>query len=858
MGDRYGYSIDIGKELEKEQELAKKQEEEKKQEQTPAQSPPEPPAGQEPETPAEQEPPEPAPAQPDALEEEVRAIVSNDVPFLRPKRTVLQYLEARHVLLFLLIIILFGAWSLQRPLGLAAVERQTEQSAEQQLQVAVAQKIRAEWDLLSQQEKARKAARLYAELRNSPETKAEITRLAAAGRELYEQHPGQPYLFGAEAYDMLGAVRDTTGSEGVPAAKAFSFFANTMKSLAGWQAERALTYAPVWLGIISLGLFFFAARSLTGSSFAGLLGALTLAVHPLFFTATAAGHATGASVALAVALLGVLALARIFNFSGKQRLAWLVIFAIAMWALSRVWNAWLVLPLVLVAHVLLYGTIASLRNARRGSKKAWLSCAFFVLLAAVFVLALVKTGTGSAVLTDLGVRAGEQSFYPQLPETGQSLSRALLGRHWTGMLVLLLAVGAFIALLMQALRAEKMRPESVFLLAWAMVSILLGAYAQGLHFFAVLPFLALVASAADRIAGLGQGIAGLFADNPQPVLARSLGCVLVGLVVLGAFWAPARAASFELPVANDAIAGIARHISQNSTQGTIIIAGQDDAAVWKALTRRQVLLDSDAAGPRLWWLSKAFTTSNEREARNILRLMGCGSDREVLDAAKEAYGMRSAHQLLANLVQSPVDDVQLVRPEGVAEINDTRCVPPQSFVVATEDLLAELPTMAAITEWDFSAGILPEANPDRVSSVQPCSPGKRVITCSGYRLNLSSLDAVSDQQHPAAVYLYGKGSRKSRVFDDAASPYALVAYEDDSRFRSFLVERELAESLLVRIIANDLTLKYFEPFALARQPGRVIAFSVAWQGRNITLQNVIPANATTSELSSLLAESLKD
>jgi hypothetical protein len=858
MGDRFGYSTDIGKELEKEQELAKKQEEEKKREQQP-------PAPAAAETPAaepapghseEQQSEEPAPVEiepkrPDPWEDDLNALVSKDIPALRRPATLLQRVESKHVLLLLLTILLFGAWSLQRPFDLAAVESRMEQSAEQQLQAAVAQKIRAEWDLLSAQEKARKAARLYAELRSSPETKAEIARLTAAGKELYEQSPGLPYLFGAESYETLGALQNT------PQSGIFAPIARTMSSVAGWRPERALTYAPVLLGMTALVLFFFAARGLTGSSFAGLLAALALAIHPLFYASTAAGHATALSVALVPAMLGVLALTQVFRIAGKPRLVWLAVFAAAMTVLARVWNPWPAILLVLSAHALLYGALAALRSAKSGKRKAWISCAAFTIIAAALAFALVNTGAGGGLLTRLGVSSDAQSFYPAIPEKAQPLGNALLGGHWAGMLVLLLGLGAFIALAIQAFRAEKPLPERVFLLAWTALGIILAAHSPELRMFALLPLLALVAFAAERIARFTQNAAGLFSDNPSPVLARALCCGLIGLVVLGTFLVPARAAARELPAAHDAIAAVARHISQNSAQDAIIVTWPAQTPV-HALARRQTLLDEGLAGPRAWWLSKALTTADEREARNILRLMSCGSDREVLGTSQEAYGMRSAHQLLLNLVQSAVDDLHLERPEGVVEINDTLCIPPQGFVVAPESLLAELPALAAIAAFDFRAGYLPEPNPGRVSAVTPCSPGSRVITCSDYRLNLSSLEATSAQNHPAAVYLYGAPGRKSRVFDDAASQYALVVFEDGSARRSFLIEQELAESLLVRIAVNDRTLKYFEPVALARQPERIAAFSVAWHGRNITLQNVVPANATTSELSSLLATNLKD
>ncbi len=745
VGDRFSHSLDIGKEIEKEEERLKQQEELKKQEQAPkTPSAEELLESVEDESADEQEAAEePAPekttesVQPDPSEEDINEIITKGIPTLPRRKTVWDRVLAYHVPFFLVLILILGVWSLTRIVDLPIIDQRAEQAVEKQLQVGIAQKINAEWEFLSQQEKARKAARLYAEARRTPEVKREIEQLTAKLKAYYQAPDQLSYFFGIDPYYYYAQVKEEEGVFATPV--------RLLQSMTGWSLERALFFVPVLVGLGSLIVLFFIVRLATGKSLPAVLASVVLAVHPVFMRGNAAGNPHIHPVAVLFSLLSILFFVFACTVKGKKRFFSLLAVIPSVWVTTR---------LISSPHMLIEQTVSLMR-----------------------------------LIDHLGA---------------------------------FLSVFAFAAIVMLGYRLVKGKAGFLegFVLVWALVALSVALWKPHFTLHALPAFLTLVAIAADSLAGHLQQMIDWFAEHPHVHLTQSAAGMVVGLILIGGIWTEARAATNVLPEMHDGIAETSRYIAINSDADAIITTGWDFGYLWQAAAERATTLDSGLLdSSRAWWLAQAFTTADEKLARNIIRFLDCGDD--------------------------------IGKERSLDAVNAT-CQPPEGFVIASQDMLLQLPLIDAIAH--DSA----EPNQDRVSNLVSCIARGQMARCGEYVVNLTSLETVNDGKHPASVHVYRETGRTVRDFDDATIPYAVILAETNGTFSSFVVDQELAESMFVRWFAGDTALRYFQPVFTVDEPDRVVIFSVAWNGRNLILQNIAPANTSTTQLSTLLAQSLKD
>lgn len=883
-GERYNHSLDIGKQLEQEEAAKPPQE-------TPAPEP------------APQ--PEPKPEEPaarDPGEDDVNEIIDKDIPHLKPKKTNSERFAVFTIPLCLLFLILIASWTLTRPAQLPLLDTLAEQAVEQQLTVGIARTIEAEYPMLSQQEKAKRAARAFSEAWKTDDVAQEIAQLANTLKAHYQTAEGIPYLYAPDDYFHYRRARNILqhGHEGETLTNGrpfdtlrnapFGEFADTRdafpavqatiariaQALSGASTERALAYAPVIFGILSLIAFFFLVKLLLGGTFPALFASAALALHPRFIRMHFAGLADTGSLNMLLSLLILLLFVAATRSRGIKRLACIALAALTTVAFAQVWSGWY-FPLALIAvYLFSMAAVALVSRARTGKHGAWILLAVITLCAVLGAAALAWSGAFDKILTYTRLATPDAAFYPtaipfvsELSATPPGMLIELVG----GWLLVLFWLGGLAILLKQAWNAtlpEKRTPaqhdqtrSAVFLLAWCIPLLIAGILAYRFLGYAMPAFVAIAAIGASRLARACEHVIHWFSDKPAETIAKLAGAGLVLLAILAPLAAGVRDTTTILPLVNDGIAETAQHIASHSSSNAIIATWWSLGYPWQALARRATAIDGGSlSSPRLWWVARAFATSTEREARDIFRYLFCGGERAVITPVRNAFGAQTAHDLALNLVNSKTDDTSFPLYNGsVFQASDVRCTPPQTFAVVTEDMLQQLPTFAALTAWDFETQTMPERDASIITPLYSCTnTNKTSVRCANsYVIDLAALDARRGSVTPAALHVYLNGQRRTRAFDDTLTSAALVlSGDEDGGMRAFEVHRDYADSLLVRLFARDQTLKFFEPALTVTKPDRVVAYEVAWHGRNVTFTNVAPASASAAELSQLLAQSLRD
>lgn len=883
-GERYNHSLDIGKQLEKEEEATK------------------PPAEPAPETAPQPEPEPEEPAVHDLGEEDVNEIIDKDIPHLKPKKTNSERFAVFTIPLCILFLILIASWALTRPTTLPLLDTLAEQAVEQQLTVGIARTIEAEYPMLSQQEKAKRAARAFSEAWATDEVAQEIAQLASTLKAHYQTAEGIPYLYAPDDYfhyrrarnillhDHEGetltngrpfdTLRNAPFGEFADTRDAFPLIQATIARIAqavsGASTERALAYAPVIFGVLSLIALFFLARLLLGGTFPALFASTVLALHPRFIRMHFAGLADSGSLNMLLSLLIFLLFIAATRSRGIKRLTCLALAALTTFAFAQVWSGWY-FPLILIA-LYLFGmaAVALVSRARAGKHGAWILLAVIALCAVLGGAALAWSGAFDKLLTYVHLATPDTAFYPtvfpfvsELSATPPGMLIELVG----GWLLVLFWLGGLALLLKRAWHATipgKCTPaqqdqtrSAVFLLAWCIPLLIAGILAYRFMGYAMPAFAIIAAVGASWLARACEHVIQWFSDKPAETIAKLAGAGLVLLAILAPLAAGVRDTTTILPLVNDGIAETAQHIATHSGSNAIIATWWSLGYPWQALARRATAIDGGSlSSSRLWWVAQAFTATTERESRDIFRYLFCRGERTVITPVRNAFGAQAAHDLALNLVNSKTDETSFPLHNGsVFQASDMRCTPPETFAVVTEDMLQQLPTFAALTAWDFETGTMPERDASIITPLYSCtSTNKTSVRCANsYVIDLAALDARRGSATPAALHVYLNGQRRMRAFDGTPSSSVLVLSSDnDGSMRAFEVHRDYADSLLVRLFARDQGLKFFEHAITVTKPDRVVAYEIAWLGRNVTLTNVAPANASAAELSGLLAQSLRD
>jgi hypothetical protein len=883
VGERYNYSLDIGKDLDKEGRAAG--------EAKPAEEPA-------PDAPQEPDESQPAPRPPDPGEEDINEIITKDIPQLRPREE-RGIFGAFAIPLCILLLVILASWSLTRTAEMPLLDTLAEEAVERQLEAGIARTIAADNPFMGAAEQQRRAKLLYEQARESETVAREIGGLAAQLKSQYKTPEGLPYFFTPDDYFHFRRTRNIlerghegeTLRDGVPfdtlrdppfgepadGRDAFpqfqAAFVRAVRVFADVSAERVLVYAPVVVGRLSLVLFFFLARILLGSTFPAFVAGVVLALHPRFIRLNFAGLPDSGYLNFFLSMASVLLFLCALRAQGRRRLIFLVLTVAALAVFSSVWSGWYYVAAVFVFFGIGLFAVGLVRKARSGSRSSLFALFVIPVALALSLLAASRISFFHKLFVYAHLLPAARTFYPEGFEFVTELQGVSPGElpSLLGGWVLVLFALAGASLLARRIwlatvpqRARERDPavsSAVFLLAWCVPILVAGVLAYRFLGYAAPAFAAIAAVGAHGLASLLGGVLEWFSEERVSARGKLVCCVMVLLLVGIPMIGGVREAANVLPLMNDGIAETAQLIASQSKPDAVITTWWSTGYLWQAFARRPTAQDGGNFGsPRQWWLARAFTSSDERHARNILRFIYCGGERTVLDAARPALGEFGAHRLALRLVNSTADDIDILVPGGApVRIEDLRCNPPEAFVVITEDMLPALPTMVEIAGWDFESGSYLPRDSGIISAVRPCAQEGAYVRCAnGYAVNLTVLDARKDGSHPAAVHVYRDGEKRVQRFADASERSVLVLFEQADGLAAFTVDEAYSESLLVRIFAHDPWLRFFEPFAVVSKPDRIAAARVAWAGRNLTLQNVAPADASPSELSALLAGSLRD
>ncbi len=358
----------------------------------------------------------------------------------------------------------------------------------------------------------------------------------------------------------------------------------------------------------------------------------------------------------------------------------------------------------------------------------------------------------------------------------------------------------------------------------------------------------------------------------------------------------------DVPLINDAWYNSLASIKENSKEDAIITSWWDFGHHFKALADRAVTFDGTTqSSPQAHWVGRLFMTDNEEEATGILRMLNCGAYTGTEEIRNFTGDSVKAVMLTKRIIMMERSEAKAAltgegftdeQAEGVLEL--THCDPPESFVIASEDMIGKSGVWAHFGGWNYTkadiakatrgmkrdeaAGYMEEkfgmtteeANdiflqiqgltsdaatdawispwPGISGGVERCSESEGLIRCGdGLTVNTTTHEAFyptpQGNMHPKSiVYPTADGKVAERKFENNTIPQDLsvIVFPYQGGYGRVVASSQLANSMFIRLFyLKGQGLKHFK--LLTRQTGLtgtdVWVWQADWNGRQ---ENIMP------------------
>ncbi len=348
----------------------------------------------------------------------------------------------------------------------------------------------------------------------------------------------------------------------------------------------------------------------------------------------------------------------------------------------------------------------------------------------------------------------------------------------------------------------------------------------------------------------------------------------------------------DIPIMNDAWWNALTAIKQDSKPDAIINSWWDFGHHFKYVADRRVTFDGASQNtPMAHWIGRVLTTSDEKEAVGILRMLDCGSNTafDVLNrqfddpvkAVKLLYKIivLDRSSALRELVNAGIDEQEKV-------LQNTHCEPPENYFISSDDMIGKSGVWSHFGLWNFerakmwivlrgqsqeeavdymvrewnytkdyaeqqynevqALGNENDANAwispwlGLLGGASDCNVINEIVGCgNGVFYNMSNDDtAVNVQQGagrpPVLIKLEENGKFREIKYNDSNMGVSVLLYPTGpGKFMSVLGSQELLRGIFVRTyFLEGHGLKYFKEFNRQQfiTGGQVIVYKIDWDG----------------------------
>lgn len=437
-----------------------------------------------------------------------------------------------------------------------------------------------------------------------------------------------------------------------------------------------------------------------------------------------------------------------------------------------------------------------------------------------------------------------------------------------------LAWFGFKSLLKRKAPSDEMITLAIFLAS----TLVLSLSAQRFAMLSVTPVALLFALGLDQIWQGRHALSGLFKLSAKPagVLEKILGTLIIVSVALPIIISHTTIRSLLNPIFNSTWDRALTRLRDYSPPDSIVNTWWSPGHFVKAVSRRRVTFDgASIRGEQGFWMTKVYLAQNERDALGILRMLNTSSNRAAEYLQSLDLPLSTAVPLLLEVTRLKKTEAErallrILPQQNVTQLlsltHGSATVPPPSYVLIYHEIVEGNVLLGYVGKWDFAKIERLNRDPEALSKVPGksspgfvdflwslvggpfkqsqsigamASDGPKIIFENGIVVNTADMTATIDSPK------FGRGIPQSVVYLDddqkavvekklsgANLGYSLVFYKDEGIPKVVLMDRVLANSLVVKMYYFEgKGLKYFHPFALERDltgRTRVYLYEVSW------------------------------
>ena len=614
----------------------------------------------------------------------------------------------------------------------------------------------------------------------------------------------------------------------------------------------AVAYTPLFTYLFIVAAFLWVCRILNYSVIASFIGTLFLIMAPINLKRGSLGwfRTDPYNILFPLLLLGCLFLA-LRPASRKDGYLWAMIFGLTVSVYALFWQGWGLLFFMGMACAL--GAAAYnffIKKDKIHTRQNLLFLGIFIGTSLLIVsmcfsfqdfFILFKEGFGELKkFTHRGLDLWPNQFMAvgELKKTTLASITTSAG----GPVFILLALGGWIYSLRQILENSRQNRtiDTIILTIFLFVTMTLSFMGERFVLFATIPLSILAAAAANRFIGL-----------------RSVGLPLAGLLIaLILFNANRDIRTVLTPIFNSTWDEALTKIKTDSPEDSVVNTWWAPGHFIKAIAHRSVpfdgaSLDQSAVG---YWMANMFLAQDEAQARGILRMLNssgnqaaeylvkCGlklSDATTLLLAIASENKTDAAQTLKGIISN--DQIQTL-------LSMTHGNNPHSYVLVYTELVDDNLMIAFTGHWNIKKIEEINANPDMLKNVPKRSshdfidylwstmggPPKysdafpllgekdnQLLFRENLTIDLNTMDAkIQSSQYgegqPLSVFYLKDGKIAEHVNPEGNLNYSVVLYQEDGQYVARLMDRYLANSLIMKLYYFDgAGLNYFKPLILS-------------------------------------------
>ena len=480
---------------------------------------------------------------------------------------------------------------------------------------------------------------------------------------------------------------------------------------------QAATYFPILFSCLCLIPIFFIGRRLGGygtvGNLCGFFSAMTLAVNTALFMRTTWSHADTDiwNIFFPVYIIWLFFLS-LDTKDIKTKIFMNIGTGLLIGIFSLLWSGWFYVFYLIVGGIIAYVLYLYIMKIRQEIKSYLISTISFVTSSFIFVSlftspTVLKQALWEVPFSVLNIKdAAHANLWPNVYTTVAELNGSTIASIISMVGGSLFFYGSILGIILLGFKEKrKYIYEAVFLGLWFV--ILLYASLTGVRFSMMLaPSIAL--GIGVLISLTYEKILTILDEGTLKKVLSIIMILLCCLIFLPQMGGDIAIAKNDVPMINDAWVSVLTKIKIESQPDAIVNSWWDFGHHFKYFADRAVTFDGATQNtPMAHWIGRTLLTSDENEARSILRMLDCGSN-DAFNLLNEQIKdtQKTIKMLKKEILMSKNSARVYLQENGINDVDTilvkTHCNPPENYLITSDDMISKGAVWAHFGSWDFN------------------------------------------------------------------------------------------------------------------------------------------------------------